>query len=645
MASDPHAKSESIVEEFRTIAYRVRQMWKLIPQRQKLTLGAAGGIIFLGGAANTAIPLLLGALVDTVEAMPIAARNAAGETPLPDGFLRSAGMYMALIGAAYLLREALQVARRYIVEDTTTRLEKHLFIRVITQLLTADLSSISQEKIGVLHGRMLRSVAGGVRFLRLGFLDFLPALLSGGLALTAVVAKEPWLGLAMTAVVPLSLYITLRQIRSQEGVRLDLMRSREQMDGTVVEQLNGIEYIRAADTHLREVERVAKAAENLRRKELRHHFEMSLYGSSKALGEALVHICVLGAAVYLAAKGEISVGSVFTFSMLFLNVMAPLNEVHRVVDEGHESSLMVADLLQMLNQESDRSYRTAPRAADPAYAGDLIIGRELDVDYATPAYVRRGALSGVSLSIARGEIIGIAGRSGCGKSTLLKTLMRLVHPGGGEALLEGIPLDETSRASIARLTGYVSQAPFIFSGTITENIAYERQDATPEQIRRAAEMACLHDEIMAMPGGYEARVAERGKNLSGGQQQRLALARVFLKDPALLILDEATSALDNISERKIQQALNNGRRDRTILLVAHRLSTLLYADRILVFDGGKIVETGTYDELVALGGVFTELVRSATGFDHPTDDAALSNAVSSNAAPNDTAPKDIPLTM
>lgn len=610
-----------MITEARVIAYRVSQMWKLIPTRQKVTLGIAGGIIFLGGAANTAIPLLLGKLVDTVAAMPIAARNATGEVPLPEGFFYTAGWYMAAIGAAYLIREALQVGRRYIVEDTTTRLEKHLFVRVITQLLTADLANISQEKIGVLHGRMLRSVAGGVRFLRLGFLDFLPALLSGGLALTAVVMKEPWLGLAMTVVVPLSLFVTLKQIRSQEGVRLELMRSRERMDGTVVEQLNGIEYIRAADTHLREVDRVAQAAENLRRKELRHHFEMSLYGSSKALGEALVHIGVLGASVYLAAKGEISVGSVFTFSMLFLNVMAPLNEVHRVVDEGHESSLMVADLLEMLHQESDMSYRTPTKVPDAGYAGPIISGAHVDVDYATPAYVRRGALSDVSFTIGRGEIIGIAGRSGCGKSTFLKTLMRLVHPHGGEAAIEGVPLEETSRAAIARLAGYVSQAPFIFSGTIAENIAYERQDATADEIRRAAEMACLHDEIMAMPDGYEARVAERGKNLSGGQQQRLALARVFLKDPALLILDEATSALDNISERKIQQALNNGRRDRTILLVAHRLSTLLYADRILVFDGGKIVETGTYDELVELGGVFTELVRSAQGQAGPTVDA------------------------
>ena len=132
-------------------------------------------------------------------------------------------------------------------------------------------------------------------------------------------------------------------------------------------------------------------------------------------------------------------------------------------------------------------------------------------------------------------------------------------------------------------------------------------------------MACIHDEIMAMPGGYEADVAERGQNLSGGQRQRLALARVFLKNPPILILDEGTSALDNISERKVQQAINAARADRTVILVAHRLSTLLDTDRIFVFDDGRVVETGTYDELVRRGGVFAELVRSAAGDGPPAE--------------------------
>jgi ATP-binding cassette subfamily B protein len=192
--------------------------------------------------------------------------------------------------------------------------------------------------------------------------------------------------------------------------------------------------------------------------------------------------------------------------------------------------------------------------------------------------------------------------------------MRLVHPSGGTATLGGLPLELVSRKAIGELVGYVGQSPFLFAGTVAQNIAYGCEDATDERIHRAAEMACIHDEIMMMPGGYHAGVAERGQNLSGGQKQRIALARVFLKNPPILVLDEGTSALDNKSERLVQKAINAARADRTVILVAHRLTTLRDADRILVFEDGRIVEVGTYAELVRGGGVFSELVHSAEGY-------------------------------
>ena len=186
-----------------------------------------------------------------------------------------------------------------------------------------------REKVGALHGRMLRSVSGLVRFLRLSFLDFFPAILTGLFALLAVVSKQPRLGLIMAGVVPVGLLLVVRQLVSQKGIRLQLLRSKEGLDGTVVEQLNGIDYIRAANTIPREVGRVEKAAEAVRSKEIRHHLAMSLFGCGKALNEGFFHVLVLGFAVYLAMSGRISVGDILTFSMLFLSVMSPLAEVHR----------------------------------------------------------------------------------------------------------------------------------------------------------------------------------------------------------------------------------------------------------------------------------------------------------------------------
>jgi len=597
-------------QEILAIIHCGLRVWRLVPFRSRCTLGGAVAIMLAGGAVGAAIPVLLGRAVDSIAEPSAAADLGSGFLP---GVPRPILLCLGLLGAAYLVREALQVVRRYLVEETSTRLEKHLFVTLVAHVLTTDLNVLTHEKVGVLHGRIARSVGGSVRFLRATFLDFLPALASGSLALATALATDWRLGLLMAGVIPLSLGITVRQLNSQRDVRLALMRSRERIDGIVVERLGGIEQIRVADTHRREVERLAIEAERLRGTELRHHFVMSLFGSTKAIVEAGFHLLVVGAALVAASQGVISVGDVLLLSMLFLNVMAPLNEVHRVIDEGHESSLLVEDLLRMLAEPADRSFQSSSDRQPRHDVADMVHVDGLHVDYGTrfTAGESRPTLSGASITVKRGEIVGIAGRSGCGKTTLLRTLLRLVHPTAGDAEVAGLPLDSTSRRIIADLTGYVSQSPYIFSGTIAENIAYERPDAAPEAIRAAAESAGLHDEIIDMPGGYEATVAERGKNLSGGQRQRLALARALLKNAPLLILDEATSSLDVLSESHVHRTLSLLRGERTVIMVAHRLSTLLHTDRIFVCDDGRIVESGTYHDLVRQGGHFAELVRSA----------------------------------
>ena len=204
---------ESFWRELPEIGYRARQLWGLIPTQQKWTLRTAVLLMALGGASNTAVPVLLGKLVDAVK--PFAATATQTNAPVTDGFYQTIGVYLALIGGAYALREVMQVGRRVLVEDSSTRLEKHLLVVLVTHLLMADLSTLSQQKIGALHGRILRNINGCIRFLRVGFLDSLPALVLGGLALAIVATKQPWLGLVMAGVIPTSLAVTLWQLISE----------------------------------------------------------------------------------------------------------------------------------------------------------------------------------------------------------------------------------------------------------------------------------------------------------------------------------------------------------------------------------------------------------------------------------------------
>jgi ATP-binding cassette subfamily B protein len=599
MANDQVRRFEGFFTETRRILGYAGITWRLIPWRQRLVFGFAAVLMAAVSACNVGFPLLLGRLVDL-------AKN---ESTDANSLLRSALLILGTIAALYVVREVVQLVRRYLIESGCTKLEQLMTVKVIGHLMKADLTSFTHDKIGALQGRISRTTVGFVRFVRLALLDFLPPLVTGAFAIIAALTKQPILAVVMAGVIPASLWLTVRQLASQKGVRLQLIRGRENIDGAVVELLGGIDYVRAANTEDHELRRISRAARGLRALEKSHHFQMSLYGFARALNEGFFHILVLGLAVYLAVNGRISYGDILTFSILFMSVMAPLNEVHRGLDEGHECSLLVAELTAMLSQDPDRSF-SPPAVEHPRVATDrpLVEADGLRVEYATAAGVRT-ALDGVSVAIRHGETIGLAGPSGCGKTTLLRVLLRLTHPTAGTVRVGGVPLAHLSREDVGKLIGYVGQSPFVFQGTIAENIAYGVPKADPAAVEAAARRAYIHDEIAAMPGGYGAPVAERGANLSGGQRQRLALARVFLKDPPVLILDEGTSALDTIGERHIKQAIDLARRDRTVILVAHRLSTLKDSDRILVFQDGRIVQEGTFQDLSLGEGVFAELVR------------------------------------
>jgi ATP-binding cassette subfamily B protein len=229
------------------------------------------------------------------------------------------------------------------------------------------------------------------------------------------------------------------------------------------------------------------------------------------------------------------------------------------------------------------------------------------------AYGTLRAIDGLGFAIAPGHTVALVGSTGAGKSTLLKRLMGFLEPQQGRITLDGIDLDTVDPASWRPHIAYVAQEPFLTDGTVAENIAYGSTDVDAGRIETAARAAEAHDFIAALPEGYQSAVGERGARLSGGQRQRIALARALYRDPAVLVLDEATSAIDNETEAAIQRSLATHAKGRSTLVVAHRLSRVRHADAIHVLEHGRIVESGTHDDLVARGGVYAALWRLQTG--------------------------------
>lgn len=601
-----------MIKVFFEIIHCLKRLAGILKRRQIWSLALALVLIIISGVLTNIPAVVLGRLLDYfVEADRIKFSYALS--------------YPLIIFCVILVRETVQVCRKYIVENTCTRVEKDVRVSLINHLLRVDLAFFADKQVGSLHGRLNRSIEGLVKLIKLSFLDFLPSLFIAFFALAVAFYRAPiLLGVGMALVVPIGIWIVLKQVASQKGIRIDLLRGKEEIDGTVVELLGGLENVRALHSENFETARVEVVAERLRAKEIVHHLWMAGYDAVKYVNEGFFHVFVLASSILLAANGSITTGDILTYSLLFMGVVTPLREIHRILDEAHESSIRVQDFFSFVDLPTDRSYIIEPNYdLSPVCSGvpqQSILVTRLSYTY-TGAVVP--ALNDINLKINNGDFVGICGPAGCGKSTLLKILLNLCHFDKGSVSLLGRDICQIQRGELADLIGYVSQTPFLVSGTIYENIAYNMKDVTLEEVENAARKANIHDEIMQMPNDYYTLVGERGANLSGGQRQRVALARIFLRSPSIIILDEATSAMDNLNEKAVQKALERVMEGKTVLAVAHRLTTLWNADKIFVMENGQIKESGTYQTLLNNGGLFSRLARAAN---ERQGDSALSLA-------------------
>jgi ATP-binding cassette subfamily B protein len=602
------------IKEFSNIFVRSTRVIFKLNRHDKINL-LIGLILILGVGFFTNIPsLILGNLVNFLM------QNSKTAT------FKDTLMFLALIVGAIILREVMTVGRKYIIEKTCTRVQANTLINTFGHLIEVDLGFLTGENVGVVNARLHQSIEAFIRLIKLSFLDFLPSISLALFAIGMALTRAPYfLVLIMVGVLPITLLVVMFQVNSQKGIRLELIHKRQNVDGFVVELINGIEFVRASHTEAIEIRRITTIAQELQKQEFKHHLYMMSFDTLKSLIEATFLLATIISSVYLAIVNVISFGDILTFSLLYMSITNPLREIHRFLDEGHEACLKVDDLYNVLNRPRDISYNVPinQKSEENNHLEGNIAVEFRNVSFSYPWKLdKKEVLKDISFKVYYGQKVGIVGALGCGKSTIFKLILRLIHGAEGKIIVSSHPIEFLDRKSLSEIIAYISQTPFLFSGTLYENIVYGcqafKEFPTIDSIPKKSRLLQLLSNVVKRVGldvvnfsnGYNYIVEEHGKNLSGGQRQLVSFVRILLSDHKIILLDEATASLDNISEKMVQSALDEISQNKTTIVIAHRLTTLVNMDNILVLKGGIVIESGTYNELSNQNGYFKELLKA-----------------------------------
>lgn len=573
----------------------LKKIYKLLDTKQKLRFILIIIIMIVSAALAQMTPKAIGWLTDDI----LTKNEISFNKVIP---------FLVFILIVNVVNEVIKIFRRVLVEDTATRTEKKARGMVIKSLLMAPLSYFRKNMTGNIHGRLNRCLDGTIKLEKLLFMDFAPAIFNAIAAIVTIFLTLPiTLAMPMLLVIPIGVFIVLKQIKSQKGIRVELLESKSGMDGTIVELINGIEVIRICDSLDFETKRFDDKGEFLRAKEMKHHKAMAMYDCLKFINQAVFTVLVIGISTYLATKNIISVGAVLTAYLCFNQLLRPLEELHRIFDEVSECTVLATDFFKMVEIENDFSYLPIKTNSENKSTNEIINMENITFHYSENE--DKIIFDNFNIDIEKGMYLGIAGPSGCGKSSLIKSICKL-EKADGAIIIDDKNIDNLTRKDLSKLIALVPQSPFLIAGTIFENITYGiDREVSIDEVEEAAKRAYIYDYINGLPDKFDSLVSEGGNNLSGGQRQRIAIARIFLRKPKILILDEATSALDNTSEKYIQAEIEKMKQENntTIIAIAHRLTTLKNCDRIIVLNKGKIEEDGKFDDLIEKNGMFSDM--------------------------------------
>jgi len=421
------------------------------------------------------------------------------------------------------------------------------------------------------------------------------------IGLTAVIFYQDWqLALIALLIFPPAAYIIVRFGRRLRGLARESQKSVARLNQLLQENFTGQRIVKAFAREDFEAERFKSANEHFRRVQMKLRIMRELSSPVMELLGAVGMAVIISYGGYHVIQGTTTPGTFFSFLAALLMLYAPIRGLSSAQNSIQEALAAAQRVFSVLDLEPGIMDRAGARVLPP-------LSRNIVYRHVSFSYGGNTVLTDIDFTVTKGDMVALVGPSGAGKTTLLNLLPRFYEVTAGTILVDGVDLREVSLASLRAQIGVVTQQTILFNETVRYNVAYGRLDATEAEIIQAIRAAHAYDFVMALPRGLDTVIGEQGVRLSGGERQRLAIARALLKDPPILILDEATSSLDSESEREVQQALDRLIEGRTTLVIAHRLSTVRHAHRLVVVDGGRIVETGTHDELLRMDGLYKRL--------------------------------------
>ncbi|WP_419781440.1 ABC transporter ATP-binding protein [Micromonospora tulbaghiae] len=555
-------------------------------------LATVVAIIVASSIIAMATPFLLRAVIDRA---------------LPERDLTLLAWLVAGMVAVAAVTAVLGVAQTWISTRVGQEVMHRLRADVFAHLQRQSIGFFVRTRTGEVQSRITNDI-GGMQSVVTSTATSIAANLTTVVATTIAMLALSWrLTLVSAVVLPPALWLTRRVARLRREITAQRQRELADLTVTIEEGLSvsGVRLAKTLGTGPALVDRFTASSARLVDLELRSE----LAGRWRMAAMSIV-FAAIPAVIYLGAglpgtAGTLTIGTLVAFTALQGNLFRPLMGLLNVGVTLTASLALFARIFEYLDLPVEVAEPARPVPLDPATARG-----HLRVEDATFSYPGSdtAALAGVSLDVPAGTSLALVGETGSGKSTLAALISRLHDPDAGRITIDGIDLRDLRPADLAAVVGVVSQETYLLHATVRDNLRYARPDATDADIEAAARAARIHDLIAALPDGYDTMVGSRGHRFSGGEQQRLAIARTLLRDPRILVLDEATSALDTETERAVQRALDELARGRTVVTIAHRLSTVRDADRIAVLDHGRIVESGTHDALLDRRGRYAALV-------------------------------------